>query len=105
MTASLACQASDTFAGFGPVAADFYLPPICAHARARPIIIFHGTADAVVPYDGGHVSAPTRSPVGGGGDDGGRVGGAQRLHAGPDPHATQLARSCASAGAAARRRS
>lgn len=55
MTASLACQASDTFAGFGPVAADFYLPPICARARIRPIIIFHGTADPVVPYQGGQV--------------------------------------------------
>ena len=63
MTASLACQASDTFAGFGPVAADFYLPPLCAKARSRPIIIFHGTADPVVPYNGGQVgtSADCRS--------------------------------------------
>jgi len=63
MTASLACQASDAFAGFGPVAADFYLPPICARARIRPIIIFHGTADPVVPYNGGQVGT-SGVPVG-----------------------------------------
>jgi polyhydroxybutyrate depolymerase len=55
MTASLACQASDTFHGFGPVAADFYIPQICAKATPRPIIIFHGTADPVVPYNGGKI--------------------------------------------------
>jgi len=63
MTASLACQASDTFAAFAMVAADFYLPPICDRARSRPIMIFHGTADPVVPYFGGHVGTPTGLPV------------------------------------------
>jgi polyhydroxybutyrate depolymerase len=58
MTASLACQASDTFAGFGPVAADVYFPALCAKAKVRPIIIFHGTADPVVPYYGGHIGGP-----------------------------------------------
>jgi polyhydroxybutyrate depolymerase len=55
MTASLACQASDTFHGFGPVAADFYVPQICDKATPRPIIIFHGTDDPIVPYNGGKV--------------------------------------------------
>jgi polyhydroxybutyrate depolymerase len=55
MSASLACQASDRFAGFGLVAADFYIPPLCDAAIPRPIIIFHGTDDAVVPYAGGRV--------------------------------------------------
>jgi polyhydroxybutyrate depolymerase len=55
MTASLACQASATYAGFGMVAGNFYLPPICAAARQRPIISFHGTADPAVPYNGGRV--------------------------------------------------
>ena len=64
MTASLACQASDTFAGFAPVAADFYLPPICDRARQRPIVIFHGTADPVVPYGGGRVGTRAGLPVG-----------------------------------------
>jgi polyhydroxybutyrate depolymerase len=63
MSASLACQASDTFAGFGLVSADFYLPPLCDKARRRPIIIFHGTADPIVPYNGGHVGGPSGTPV------------------------------------------
>lgn len=64
MTASLACQESATFAGFAPVAADFYLPVICAKAARRPIIIFHGTADPVVPYFGGRVGTRAGLPVG-----------------------------------------
>jgi polyhydroxybutyrate depolymerase len=59
MTASLACQESDTFAGFGLVAADVYFPALCGKAKRRPIIIFHGTADPVVPYYGGHIGGPT----------------------------------------------
>lgn len=64
MTASLACQAADTFAGFAPVAADFYFAPVCGKARQRPIMIFHGTADPVVPYKGGHVGTGAGLPVG-----------------------------------------
>jgi polyhydroxybutyrate depolymerase len=56
MTTSLACRASDVFAGFGPVAAEFYNAGYCGAARPRPMIIFHGTADAVVPYAGGEVA-------------------------------------------------
>jgi len=63
MTATLACQASDTFAAFGPVAADVYIPQLCAEAERRPIIIFHGTADPVVPYDGGHIGRPSGFPI------------------------------------------
>jgi polyhydroxybutyrate depolymerase len=63
MTASLACQASDTYAGFGPVSGDFYIPAVCARARQRPIIIFHGTADPVVPYNGGRVGTASGLPV------------------------------------------
>ena len=47
MSTSLACQASDTFHGFGLVAADFYIPPLCDTAAVHPIVIFHGTDDAV----------------------------------------------------------
>ncbi len=57
MTASLACVASGTFDGFAPVAADFYNARFCGHATPRPFLIFHGTADRVVPYDGGRVGA------------------------------------------------
>jgi polyhydroxybutyrate depolymerase len=61
MSASLACQASGTFRGFGLVAADFYVPQLCDAAERRHIVIFHGTDDQVVPYDGGSVSGgPTR---------------------------------------------
>ena len=56
MTTSLACRASDVFAGFGPVAAEFYNVAYCGAAEPRPLIVFHGTADAVVPYSGGEVA-------------------------------------------------
>jgi polyhydroxybutyrate depolymerase len=56
MSASLACRASDRFAGFGLVAGDFYNPTFCGNAKRRPIVIFHGTSDAVVPYGGGKVA-------------------------------------------------
>jgi polyhydroxybutyrate depolymerase len=62
MSAGLACRASDTFAGFGLVAADFYIPAICADATPNPMVIFHGTSDAVVPYAGGS-AAGSRVPV------------------------------------------
>jgi polyhydroxybutyrate depolymerase len=63
MTAALACRASDTFAGFGPVAGDFYNETYCGNAKQRPIIIFHGTADPLVPYDGGTVINSRGLPV------------------------------------------
>jgi len=56
MTTSLACRASDVFAGFAPVAAEFYNPVYCGAARPRPLMIVHGTADPVVPYHGGPVA-------------------------------------------------
>jgi polyhydroxybutyrate depolymerase len=56
MTTALACRASDVFAGFAPVAAEFYNEGYCGDARPRPLIIFHGTDDLVVPYAGGPVA-------------------------------------------------
>lgn len=56
MSASLACRASEVFHGFGLVAADFYQPALCDRATPRPMVIFHGTDDSVVPYDGGAVN-------------------------------------------------
>jgi polyhydroxybutyrate depolymerase len=56
MTTSLACRASDVFTGFAPVAAEFYNVGYCGAAQPRPMIIFHGTADPVVPYSGGKVA-------------------------------------------------
>lgn len=59
MTASLACRAADVFRAFAPVAADFYNEAYCGAAPARPFMIFHGTADKIVPYGGGGVTAPS----------------------------------------------
>jgi polyhydroxybutyrate depolymerase len=56
MSASLACQASSRFHGFGLVAGDFYAAPLCGKAQQRRIVVFHGTADTIVPYAGGKVS-------------------------------------------------
>ena len=54
VTSVLACLASDRFAAFGAVAAEFYRTG-CGGTRAVSILVFHGTADPVVPFDGGKV--------------------------------------------------
>ena len=54
MTSLLACAASDRFAAFGPVAVVFY-DPRCGNARSVPIAAFLGTADPIVPFNGGPV--------------------------------------------------
>jgi polyhydroxybutyrate depolymerase len=54
MTVQLACRASDRFAAFGPVAVVFY-SPLCNAARSAPIAAFMGTADPIVPFEGGQV--------------------------------------------------
>ncbi len=53
MTSVLACLASDKFAAFAPVAVIIY----CGSAKSRvvPLISFNGTADPVVPFNGGAV--------------------------------------------------
>lgn len=54
MTQRLACDASDTFAAFGSVAATLYPGFIdrCAGAPPVPIMLIHGTHDAVVRWEG-----------------------------------------------------
>jgi polyhydroxybutyrate depolymerase len=69
MTAALACRASNTFDGFAPVSANFYIPAICDHAAQRPYLIFHGTADPVVPYYGGKVTTNRDGLAVGGAED------------------------------------
>ena len=54
MTSFLACRAADRFAAFGPVAVMLFLPG-CNPGRPIPITSFMGTADPVVPFDGGPV--------------------------------------------------
>lgn len=48
----LACEAADLFAAIGPVAGVMGVDP-CEPVRPVPVIHFHGTADGLVPYDGG----------------------------------------------------
>ena len=55
MTSLLACAASNRFAAFGPVAVVFY-DPRCGVARSVPIAAFMGTADPIVPFNGGKVN-------------------------------------------------
>lgn len=53
MTHRLACEASDVFAAFAPVAGVLGIPDTdCNPTRPVPIMQFHGTADPLVPYDG-----------------------------------------------------
>ena len=54
MTSFLACRAADRFAAFGPVAVILFLPD-CHQGRPIPITAFMGTADPIVPFDGGKV--------------------------------------------------
>jgi len=55
LTAVLACRMSDRIAAFASVAAVVWGPP-CEAAGTVPIIAFHGTADPIVPFNGGRVN-------------------------------------------------
>ena len=60
MSGSLACTRSDRITAVGPVTATLAAPALCGVAEPVPYVYFHGTDDAVVPYDGG---AGTPGPV------------------------------------------
>ncbi|PRX96654.1 alpha/beta hydrolase family esterase [Allonocardiopsis opalescens] len=52
-TALLACRAADRIAAIAPVAGAFYpTGEECRPSRPVPVIEFHGTADATIPYTG-----------------------------------------------------
>ena len=53
-TGILACELSDRIAAIAPVAAALYGTghPDCDPERPVPVISFHGTEDATIPYDG-----------------------------------------------------
>jgi polyhydroxybutyrate depolymerase len=55
MTSALACKAPDRFAAFGAVAVVAYVPG-CAGSTPVAIAAFAGTADPVVPFNGGRVN-------------------------------------------------
>jgi polyhydroxybutyrate depolymerase len=55
----LACEASDRIAAVAPVAGVLGIPrDSCNPDRAVPVLHFHGTADAMVPYAGGTPLVP-----------------------------------------------
>jgi len=54
MSHDLACNLSDRIAAIGPVSGVLGVPPAdCMPGRPIPVMEFHGTADPLVPYDGG----------------------------------------------------
>lgn len=53
MAYRLGCRAADLFAALGPVAGALN-ETACAPAAPLPVIVFHGTADQQVLYDGGY---------------------------------------------------
>jgi polyhydroxybutyrate depolymerase len=63
MTSVLACTANNRFAAFGAVAVIIYVPT-CKLGRTIPITAFSGTADPVVPFNGGKVKCCGGSTVG-----------------------------------------
>jgi polyhydroxybutyrate depolymerase len=64
MAFALSCTLSDRIAAVGIVAGAQLLPwSWCTDSRPVPMIAFHGTADPIVPYDGGTTwKSPTRIP-------------------------------------------
>jgi polyhydroxybutyrate depolymerase len=54
MSHRLACELTNRIAAIAPVAASMNpdLVPVCDPARAVPVMILNGTADAIVPYNG-----------------------------------------------------
>ena len=54
MSYVLACQLADRIAAAGSVSGAYLLPlSACRPTRPVPLMVFHGTADTIVPYDGG----------------------------------------------------
>lgn len=56
MSARLACALGDRLAAAAMVTANFYSPD-CAREAPIPVISFHGTADPIVPYEGGPIAS------------------------------------------------
>lgn len=53
MSGFLACKMAGRIAAFAPISGNYYaLPDGCHPGRAVPILEIHGTADAIVPYQG-----------------------------------------------------
>ena len=63
MTSVLACRQADRFAAFGPVAVMLFIPG-CNPPHPVAITSFMGTADPIVPFNGGQVNCCSRATVG-----------------------------------------
>ena len=62
MSYLLACKLADRIAAIGTVAGAHLFPlSECKPSRTVPMIVFHGDADPIVPYDGGK-SGPAEQP-------------------------------------------
>jgi polyhydroxybutyrate depolymerase len=57
----LACEMSTRIAAIAPVSG-VLAPPVCNPTRPVPVMHFHGTGDAVVPYDGSMAMGFTSAP-------------------------------------------
>ena len=62
MAGSVGCTHSGELAAVGPVTATVWAEPLCGTAEPVAYAYFHGTADPVVPYDGG-ANSPGPVPV------------------------------------------
>ena len=59
MSFALTCKLSERIAAFAGVAGAYVLPwEECQPARPVPAILFHGTADGIVPFTGGEDQGP-----------------------------------------------
>jgi polyhydroxybutyrate depolymerase len=58
----LICSLDDRLAAIYPVSGINILRP-CATAKPTTIVAFHGTADPIVPYNGGPISLPGDNPA------------------------------------------
>lgn len=58
MTLAMYCTEPQLFAGFGLIASSMpeMMGETCNPAQQRPVVVVNGTADTVVPYDGGYVA-------------------------------------------------
>jgi polyhydroxybutyrate depolymerase len=63
MTSVLACVASNRFAAFGAVAVEIYFKG-CGGSKPVSIVAFHGTADPIVPFNGGRSTGPGGATLG-----------------------------------------
>jgi polyhydroxybutyrate depolymerase len=62
MAYRLACDLADRFAGIGVIAASMVLDD-CHPSRAVSVIAIHGTADPIVPYEGGRIQGGAIQPA------------------------------------------